>query len=503
MEAVRLAFLENMKQKSESAAGQTRIDKLKKAKYVCRVDYPSYWKFYKNPDRLFELQKKQDKYGFITRYECEHEQEEIFTSKDLEELQRLERDCLDFVQQKDIRAYFKGCGEFGKGSLKEIREACLPHFTEKQVQTMAAAIWTNFETIPNALKEFTRLEKCEYESWRKEVINKLLSVFEEFESDLEIHLPLDMIRSIMGNHDSKQYPPEYLTFLLHHYSLMNNELLSTDTAPLRQRIKKHEVLASELMLVTMPLAEHEKRFDKYCLKLLAILDKRLPAYKPISSFEEVDIKKCSEHGIFARTEDGIQAFDWVRPAIEQLKTLLYRDLDKDLKLDVILDQVAKRFNAAGNSVPQKPSSMIPEDDIEDVTQTAKQDDERVEDRPDEPDKKTQKTAGRKATDNRVEKKPKTKKPRANQMDEEKNKRRSSLFDFGIKANPPTPSDQKVTQKLDIETLPLATRQSASSSQISKKLSHKDHPDVVDLEAPTHLTSSSLAPSLRPAKRSNI
>ena len=491
-----------MKQKNESAAGQARADRLKKAKYVCRVDYPSYWKFFKNPDRLFDLQKKQDKYDFITRYEAEHSQEEIFTSKDLAELQKLERDCLDFLLQKDVKTYFKGCGEFGKGSLSEIREAYLPHLTEEQVRRMASAIWANFETIPNALREFTKIEKCEYETWRKEIFNKLTSVFEEFESDLEIHLPLDLIRSVMGTNDCRLFPPEYLTFLLHHFSLMNNELLSTGVAPLRHRIKKHEVLSTELVLVTQQTVDHEKRFEKYCLKLLAILDKRLPAYKPITSLDQMCIKKCAEHGVFARTEDGVLSFDWVRPAIEQLKSLLYRDIDRDLELEDLLTKFAEQNQKKKQAGSHKPTniSMIPEDDIEDITQTAKQDDERVEDRPEEPESKPKKTTSKIAAAGNGEKKPRKRKPRGTKMDEE-NGKRPSLFDFGIQLNP-APSSESLTQaKLDVEAPPPTKQQTASSSQMAKKLSHKDHPDAVDLEPAGAHRSSSLAAVARPVKRS--
>ena len=146
--------------------------------------------------------------------------------------------------------------------------------------------------------------------------------------------------------------------------------------------------------------------------------------------------------------------------------------------------------------------MIPEDDIEDVTQTAKQDDERVEDRSDEPGVKNQKTAGRKAAGSNVEKKQATRKPRVNKMDEEKSKskRPSSLFDFGIKQNPSATSDPLTSKQLDIEAPPVAKRQPASSSQIGKKLSHKDHPDAIDLEVATGLQSSSLVADIRPPKR---
>jgi hypothetical protein len=500
LEAVRLAFLENMKQKSVTAMSQARLDKLKKAKYVCRIDYPCYWKFYKNPDRLYELQKKQDKYDFITRFETEHEPEDIFTSKDLEELQKLERDCLDFALQKDVKSFFKGCGEFGKGSLKEIREAYLSHLSEGQVKSMAAAIWSNFETIPNALKEFVRIEKCEYETWRKEVMSRLLSVFQEFESDQSIHLPLELIRSSMGGTDSKQYPPEYLLFLLHHFSLMGNELLCTGVAPLKQRIKDHEVLGSELLLVTQPLADHEKRLDKYCSKLLASLDKKLPAFKPITGFEEVDFKKCSAHGVFARTEEGVLSFDWARPAIDQLKTLLYRDVDKDLKLDEILERVTAKQKDKSNPVSRVQSNVIPEDDIEDLTQTVHRDDERAEDRQEEPAVNPQKSPSHKASSSNLQKKPNPKKSKANKMDEEKGNKRSSLFDFGIKANPVAATDQKAPQALDVEAPPTTSQQPASTSQARNALLHHEHPDNVDLGAPATQKSSSLAQALRPAKR---
>ena len=475
---MRKAFIENLNLANQGKQGVGRPHKVKVIEYSCKVDYPSYWRFYKNPDRLYELMKKQDKHQFMRKNMREQSVEEIFTENDLKEMEKIEADSLDFVSAKDVKAFMKGCGELGKGSLVDIRREYLPDWSEENLKKFVKVVWPNFDRIPNSLKELNKIEKNEYEAWKKIIFAKLGSVFQRFESDEDFFLPLDMLRFVMMN-DSKTTPPEYCSFILHYFSTLNPE---SNSQRLKTLLFRHEVLQSEPHILVMTYAEHEKKFDKYINRMLGFLDVKIPAHKQLTDVADLEQSSWKKPGIFARTEDGILDTNWINKTVDELKLMMEFDFEADLDLGGILrvhenrgleEEKSKLQRLSENGDNSRSMVRNPSDDIEEVTNRERGESEEVEPREGTVNdlRKNNPKVVKKGSKN-------TEKKKATADKENGGDKRKSLFDFGISvAN----GDQKKAgpAKMDEET--SVNQNSTSSNRLKIDLKVKDHPDEVDLD----------------------
>jgi superfamily II DNA/RNA helicase len=330
-DAVRKAFMENLKLIKQDKGGPTRrmglgyAKPVEPAKYVCRVQRKDYWEMFgENEDRIYELEKKRDYFEWLEEHDKEIDSIDTFTESDEKELEELLGKGMN-VLRKEYYAFVKGICTYGRHNIEDIHRDNLPEWSINKILQYSELFWNSITYIPSADNLMAKILRAERDLILEEYTRNLFKeLFAGLNSSEDLYLPEDFIRSL-NFLETKFLDPSLPAFLLFQES---RTPLTAETHKLyKELMKSHECLQTNYTVLSMDLASLQKLSSTVVRKFLSFFrvdflsrdtSKRMPEAR-VYDFKSIHDER--KNRIWLEKDDGswVCSDDWVKEAVKVLR----------------------------------------------------------------------------------------------------------------------------------------------------------------------------------------